>query len=373
MYRADELLSYVWLARDEGFDALELEIVYKDLCSGCGVCSAVCPENVISVEEFPKLTGECTNCGYCLQACPRSFIDRKAYEEKLFGSISDDILGSYILIKAARSKNEKVLSRAQDGGFVTEMLGYMLKNGIIDGAIVASVDDNKKPLPTIARSLEDIYKSGGTKYANSPNLALLKEAKEKNLRVALVGLPCQIEGFRKLENYKIEDIDLTSNVVITIAIFCKSNFLLSLYDYIEEKYGVKLKEMKKVDIKGKNFIIKKESGDVLKIPLKEAYKYRRAGCKVCLDFSSRLSDVSVGSVGSPSGYSTVIVRSEKAKEIFESMEKDGVIETKEVDDEGLEKIRKLAQLKVKDSKKIIKRRIKEALPLPYRSLLEWVI
>ncbi len=373
MYRADELLSYIWLARDEGFDALELEIIYKDLCSGCGACSAVCPEDVISVDEFPRLTGKCTNCGYCLQACPRSFIDRKEYEEKLFGSISEDILGSYIFIKAAKSKNKEILKNAQDGGFVTAMLSYMFEKGMIDGAIVAGSDEENRPQPIIAKSLDDIYKSGGTKYANSPNLALLKKAKEENLKIALVGLPCQIEGFRKLENYKIEDLDLTSNVVITIAIFCKSNFLLSLYDYMEKKYGVSLKEMRKVDIKGKNFIIEKEDGEVIKIPLKEAYKYRRAGCKVCLDFSSRLSDVSVGSIGSASGYSTVIVRSEKAKEIFESMERDGVIETKEIDEDGLEKIKKLAQLKVKDSKKIINKRIKKALPLPYRSLLEWVI
>jgi coenzyme F420-reducing hydrogenase beta subunit len=44
------------------------------------------------------------------------------------------------------------------------------------------------------------------------------------------------------------------------------------------------------------------------------------GCAYCDDFTARLADISVGSVGSPDGYSTVIVRSEKGKKLLENLD-----------------------------------------------------
>jgi len=42
----------------------------------------------------------------------------------------------------------------------------------------------------------------------------------------------------------------------------------------------------------------------------------RTGCHFCTDFTSELADISVGMVGSPDGYSTVIVRSQKGEGLF---------------------------------------------------------
>ncbi len=46
----------------------------------------------------------------------------------------------------------------------------------------------------------------------------------------------------------------------------------------------------------------------------------REGCSFCDDFLSRLADISIGSVGSPDGYSTVIVRSERGKRLLDATE-----------------------------------------------------
>ncbi|MEE8402474.1 MAG: 4Fe-4S binding protein, partial [Candidatus Hydrothermarchaeaceae archaeon] len=69
----DEILQYKWLGREQGYKALEREIIFKDLCCGCGSCEAVCPDDVIEVNEYPELVGKCTDCGYCLMQCPRSY------------------------------------------------------------------------------------------------------------------------------------------------------------------------------------------------------------------------------------------------------------------------------------------------------------
>ena len=44
------------------------------------------------------------------------------------------------------------------------------------------------------------------------------------------------------------------------------------------------------------------------------------GCVYCDDFTAKLADISVGSVGSEDGYSTVIVRSEKGKKLLDKLD-----------------------------------------------------
>jgi coenzyme F420 hydrogenase subunit beta len=68
---------------------------------------------------------------------------------------------------------------------------------------------------------------------------------------------------------------------------------------------------------------------------------------MCRDFDAELADVSIGSVGSPNGYSTVIIRTEKGEEIKNAVElKEGV-------DVGA--IDKLRQTKLKRFKKEVER------------------
>jgi coenzyme F420 hydrogenase subunit beta len=46
-------------------------------------------------------------------------------------------------------------------------------------------------------------------------------------------------------------------------------------------------------------------------------EYVRKGCKVCRDFTGISSDISVGNVGTPEGYSTVLVRNKWGKGFFD--------------------------------------------------------
>ncbi|KQC05256.1 MAG: 4Fe-4S ferredoxin [Methanoculleus sp. SDB] len=48
-------------------------VVLADLCTGCGTCSAVCPENAVAVSEAEpaRITQErCVSCGQCVDSCP---------------------------------------------------------------------------------------------------------------------------------------------------------------------------------------------------------------------------------------------------------------------------------------------------------------
>ncbi|WP_456474857.1 Coenzyme F420 hydrogenase/dehydrogenase, beta subunit C-terminal domain [Candidatus Pyrohabitans sp.] len=367
-----DLLEYLWLGREEGFTSLEHEVIFRDLCCGCGNCEAVCPEDVIRVDEFPRLVGKCTDCGYCLMECPRSFFNAAEMEEKLFGSVTEDELGYTVKRIGVKTKNEGIAEAAQDGGFVTALLKYALEKGIIDGAIVGGVKEDKLwyPEARLVTSPEELIATAGTRYSNSPNLAALKDVKKAKLeKLAVVGLPCQIEAVRKLQVYPIEDLDLARRIKLTISIFCSSNFLYEIMtELVERDHGVKLEDVVKVDIKGKHFLVFTREKKV-EIPLKEAYRYKRDPCKVCTDFTGRLADFAVGSVGSPPGYTSVLARTEEAAKLLDEVIDAGLFETVELKEEkGLAIARKLQQRKEKNAKKEVRRRIRRILPLPYRNM-----
>jgi coenzyme F420 hydrogenase subunit beta len=367
----EDILQYKWIAREEGYKALEHEIIFKDLCCGCGSCEAVCPDGVIEVNEYPELVGKCTDCGYCLMQCPRSYFSREEAEEKLFKEIVDEPLGHIVKKIGVKAKR---LKGVQDGGFVTAALKYALKNGVIDGAIVSGVDKKNKwrPVARLVTSEREVGSTSGTRYSNSPSLAALKEAREKGLKnLAVVGLPCQIEAVRKLENYPIEDVDLAGRIKFTISIFCSSNFTYDglMEGLVAKKYKVKIPRIDKMDIKGKNVLVFSGKKRV-EIPLVEAYEVKREACKVCTDFSGRLADFAAGSVGSPDGYTAVFARNRKASKLLNEMLKSGIFNTVELKDgkPGLDTARYLQNKKEKEGRAYTKKRIRNEVPLPFKSL-----
>ncbi len=100
---------------------------------------------------------------------------------------------------------------------------------------------------------------------------------------------------------------------------------------VEDDYGVKLDSIEKFDIKkGKLKLMTRD--ETTEIPLADTHPYVRINCQICLDFSAELADISVGAVGTPPGWSTVIVRTEEGQNIVEGAKKEGYIETKGIEE-----------------------------------------
>ncbi len=50
------------------------------------------------------------------------------------------------------------------------------------------------------------------------------------------------------------------------------------------------------------------------IPLKELHDIVRGACNICLDLTNFASDIAVGGVGAPTGYSSVLIRTNVGQE-----------------------------------------------------------
>jgi coenzyme F420 hydrogenase subunit beta len=153
-------------------------------------------------------------------------------------------------------------------------------------------------------------------------------------KLAYVGMPCDIEALRKVDAFS-KDIEQawSGDAVLKIGLFCRENWAYTCFRaLIEDDYGIKLENVVKFDIKKGNIIAYLEDGGRFEFPLGEAKPYVRTSCQVCLDFTAELADISIGAVGTPRKWSTVIVRSPKGLEVVEGAVKEGYIEIKPIED-----------------------------------------
>lgn len=336
----------------KAFGVLLATIVKKGLCCGCGNCVAACPVIALTMKgETPAITGICVACEICYYQCPKVGFPSGKYEEMLFGRTrrGDEPIGVVREVYTARAVNEEFRSRGTDGGVVTALLSYLLKNGVIDGAVVCGVDSKEpwKAIPVLAVNDEDLIKTAGTKYTSAPMMLGLAEAVREHGRgsLAFVGTGCRVEALRKTQFEVKNYYWWGEQVKIAIGLFCFESF----YDKILREYlpgkGVDLSKVTKFHITKGRFLVYSGSNILLKASLKETAQYALPSCSTCTNVTNEYADISVGGAGSPDGWNTVVLRSEIGEKLFKAAIEAGFIEATPISKEGLEAVVKLAGLK----------------------------
>ena len=114
--------------KHDKFATLKKQVIDRGLCSACGACVASCSENALEmINERPQLVGRCTACGVCVHQCPKT----KTTVPQLLGNF----------IEAFRAKSLLPEVKGQDGGVVTSLLIYLLREKMVDGAVITQKDE----------------------------------------------------------------------------------------------------------------------------------------------------------------------------------------------------------------------------------------
>ncbi|MFX1446398.1 MAG: dihydroorotate dehydrogenase electron transfer subunit [Promethearchaeota archaeon] len=270
----------------------------------------------------------------CYNICPKTEIEKisSALMDKwVFGKEHDKILGHYIKIVSVKVSDSAREKLAMDAGPITALLWTAMEEGIIDASIVTGKDENFKPFPMIAENQQELFKSIGYKPSQSPTLSLIGEAINKGfVDIAVVGTPCQIQGLRKLQNHPRFDFEAFDLVSLAIGTFCFGTFHNKQLDEIFKSYGINSSEIQKIDHDRKDFKMKvSANSDVKEIPLNQLYdKSIRNACFACSDYTAEFADISIGKVGSEGEFSTIIIRTQKGKQIYDLALKNGMLEEK---------------------------------------------
>ncbi len=328
------------------------DVGYYNYCSSCGTCEAICPVNAPVVRREPVNISEeknnyrkmelktevlfqgtnpfkneiapCVQCYACERVCP--ILDGFPVDE--FNNIKT--------MKAGKSRTLK----GQDGAVVSQILKSLLEQGEIDCAVGIVRNDKWSTRIVTFTSPEDVAKAAGTKYTYQPVVATMrdihrayvdsaesplilhdgtmgemlrtyvepvKNVLKKYKKVALVGVPCQVHGahlFR--ENF--------NRIELIIGLICMESFSeeVMFSEIIPNKMGADIRDVTKMNFHKGKFIVE-TTKEVKEVPIKEVAPMARKGCHFCCDYTSYYADISVGSVGSDDGWSTVFVRTAKGE------------------------------------------------------------
>jgi coenzyme F420-reducing hydrogenase beta subunit len=329
------------LAKEYGIEEPRFSVgdVEED-CILCGLCARVCEEKVgVSAINFANrgverevtapyhtISNDCVGCGACAIICPTDSKkvrvhtypmleeDMRKAEEQFLKGKRDELLGVHQDMFAAKSQ-----IAGQDGGMATALLLSGFEKGLFDAAIVVRRTAGYKAEAIIVESMDKILSARGTKYSRVQMMSKIGELVEQGKRkIAFVGTACEIRTGRKIQQQllsKYHDLEIT-----IVGLFCFESFD---YDKLkvdtERLLGVDLDKAEKTQIHKGKFIVQVD-GKEYSAKIKEFHDAIQGGCGFCNDFTGRIADVSVGSVGSPEGYSTVIVRSDRGKRLLENVD-----------------------------------------------------
>ncbi len=346
------------------FGNLVAEVVHKGICMYCGACIASCPIDILfhSDTEEPIMRGTCAACQVCYYSCPRIELPVGEIEESVFGrgrTPEEAILGVHLGAYSVRSRDPEILKRAQDGGAVSSLLLYSLDKKIIDYAMVSgySSRDPWKPGPKIARTRQELVRNAGSIYTPGGQVGGMSEVAVPNRsavnfqeeRIAMVGLPCELQGLWRMSTHWIATPKITRNLMFTIGLFCSKvfDYQKMMVDYVQGTRGIDLRTVTKVNIKKNRLLI--YTGDRLAIdePVEVVAHTAREECNICVDYSAELADIAVGAIGSAAGWSTVLTRTPRGEDILKGAAENGYVEAKPLDPmgKGIKFLEKLCEKK----------------------------
>ena len=305
----------------------------REDCTGCGACKESCPRSAIVFrndgEGFPTPIinpNRCIQCKQCERVCP-------VLQKPTVNSIQS-AYAAQLLDKAA-------LMKSTSGGLFTAFARWIFQQG---GAVFGCIWDEKyNAIIRKAESEDELKPMRGSKYVWSWGgdiFPMVRKYLEMGRIVMFTGLPCQIAG---LKNYLGKDFD---NLYL-VSFLCGG----APSPYAFQEYLKTITEevpLEKIDLK---FRDKKDRGvgvhityETNKRRVNEAYYqnpyffayhtkvFHRKSCYHCeYRYKQRVEDITLGDYWGiekyhpdfeiKEGVSSMLVNSEKGKNLLDSIKK----------------------------------------------------
>ena len=316
-------------------------------CTGCSVCSTVCPGNAIKVELNAKGFLEanadenlCIDCGKCVEICSKY---------KSSGEVAyTELVGEKGRVYMACSRNDSVRHKSSSGGIGYEIskkcisLGYSICGACYDL-------QNNRVEHRLAGTQEGVLEFAGSKYLQSFTAKVLSDLMPDR-KYVIFGTPCQTYALRQ----KIRQENMEENVLL-VDFFCHGvpSYLLwnSYLEYVKKRY--KTGDAKAVSFRDKkhgwhdySMIIEGDrkcyTGRMRKDLFYHFYLSNVCLNDACYRCSFRLddvySDIRLGDFWGPKyaddkrGVSLVTANTGKGRELLESLKSDIVLEEVDASD-----------------------------------------
>lgn len=325
---------------------LDSDRIIGQECTGCSMCSIVCPTNAINIElnkygfYKPVVNNElCIGCGCCKKICYK--FDTKINKDK------KNDYRSY----SAINKNEHELRTATSGGISIELMKTCIDKGYKVLGVAYDYDENIA-ITKIASNKTELEQFKGSKYFQSyTEQALDVMIKDKtNQKYAIFGTPCQIYSIAKYAEFKNN-----RDRFILVDLFCHGCPSINLWkkylNYSKKKNNVE--SFDSIEFRSKvhgwhefGFKFKRGSKEYINKKIKDPFyelffdmnTHNEACYKCKMRSSLEFTDIRLGDFWGPQydndtkGVSAVIVCTETGETLFKEINKKLKVNTHSFDD-----------------------------------------
>lgn len=183
--------------------------INDDLCTGCSLCSIICPEKAIDMEiseegfAVPHVKKSlCNDCDKCNNSCPimcESKINTESKEKKVY---------------ACQAVDKMLLIEATAGGLFPVLATEVIRHGgVVYGA---AYDSTMKVVHKAATSVEELKQFNGSKYVQSDITNALVEIQDylkAGKTVLFSGTPCQVDAAKTISGTTDNGCLITMDVI----------------------------------------------------------------------------------------------------------------------------------------------------------------
>jgi coenzyme F420-reducing hydrogenase beta subunit len=262
--------------------------------------------------------------------------DELRIEQQFLEGSKDLNIGVYSNMFSAKSSFD-----GQDGGVVTALLVKGFIEHIFDAAVVVYRGEGYSAKIVVATNINEVISAVGTKYLRVNVTKKLRDLiNQGRKRIAIVCTPCEAKAARKIQQSLKNECEIT-----VIGLFCFEAFnKAKLEGEMCSRFGIDLDKVGKTQFRQGKFTVFLD-GKEFSCKVNDLDCAAEKACLYCDDFTSRFADVSVGSVGSKPGFSSVIVRSKAGIELTKNLD----AAKEEVDKEEVIRLSKFKKKRAKKS------------------------
>ncbi len=324
------------------------EVAAWRLCTGCGVCASICPERRIRLQDVPEEgirpvhdTAGCGSCRDCVHVCPgyESGHTLAAQQNGVIPELRRG-WGPVLEVWEGNAADGDLHFQGSSGGAASAIALYCLERAAMAGVVHTGMDPEKpwSNRTFISQNRASLLRRTGSRYAPASPGDGWSEMERSPSASVFIGKPCDIAGVRKIQSCRKS---MEAKVGLAIALFCGGTPATRGTLELLKRMNIEAQDVADVRYRGKGwpgfFTVRMKDGRLppRRISYAEAWgfleAYRPFRCHLCPDGTGELADISCGDPwhrreqkGDP-GYSLVLVRTEKGREILRGARETGYL------------------------------------------------
>jgi len=231
-------------------------------------------------------------------------VDVPGEGEVVVSGFTTGLIGKYVKVGLAWSTDERVRFKSASGGAATSILKYLLEERIVDVVLAPRIWVKRGIVfgrYEVVYDPKEVVNYAGSIYAPVDITKALKEALKKELRIALVGLPCQIRGLRRSFQHLPH---LKDNIKLVLGLYCNNTPSSKAAGYaVKTLLKVNPEKVSRLTFRGRGWpgyaVIATDDDRTLKVSFPVFWDsglgqyFYGESCLVCPDHTAELVDISL--------------------------------------------------------------------------------